>query len=111
MILLTNREQFTNAIKKARQVKPIVTMVEFGVYVVWGSTTNYTVEFGKVNGQFGATCTCPAQTKGTPKACYHLFGALAAHTIQVGIRQQVRAYKALEVPSVANWTINDKEAA
>lgn len=111
MILLTDRNLFTAAIKKARQVKPVVTMIEFGVYSVWGAATNYTVEFGKVNGQFGATCTCPAHTKskGGPKMCYHICSAYSSHAIQVAIRRQVKAAAAT---SVSNWIVSDgKEAA
>jgi hypothetical protein len=111
MINIENRKAFENAEKKARQVKPVVSMIEFGVYVVWGASTNYTVEFGKDNaGHFAATCTCPAHTKSaTPKPCYHIPASMSAHKIQIGIRRQVRAAQA---PSISNWTIsNDKEAA
>jgi hypothetical protein len=110
MISIEDRKAFENAEKKARQVKPVVSVIEFGVYVVWGASSNYTVEFGKDKaGHFAATCTCPAHTKSaTPKPCYHIPSAYSAHSLQVGIRRQVRAAQA---PSISNWITNDKEAA
>jgi hypothetical protein len=111
MISIENRAAFANAEKKAGQVKPVVSMIEFGTYIVWGASTNYTVQFCKDNaGHFAATCTCPAHTKSsTPKACYHICGAYIAHKIQVNVRRQVRAY---EAPSITNWIVETtKEAA
>jgi hypothetical protein len=110
MLAITDPKHFENAIKKAREVKPVVSMIEFGVYVVWGASTNYTVEFCRDSqGRFAATCTCPAHTKSsTSRPCYHIPAAYISHKIQVSIRRQVRAY---ESPSIANWTIETKEAA
>jgi hypothetical protein len=111
MISIENRTAFANAEKKAREVKPVVSIVEFGTYVVWGASTNYTVQFCKDNaGHFAATCTCPAHTKSsTPRPCYHIVAAYVAHKIQVSIRRQVRA---AQVPSISDWAVgNTQEAA
>lgn len=111
MIRLDNIENFKNAIAKARQVKPVVSIVEFGTYVVWGVSTNYTVEFCRDSqGHFAATCTCPAHTKSSaPKPCYHLAAAYNSHKIQVNVRRQVRASQS---PSIENWIVETtKEAA
>jgi hypothetical protein len=110
MISIENRAAFANAEKKAGQVKPVVSMIEFGTYVVWGASTNYIVQFCKDNaGHFAATCTCPAHTKSsTPRPCYHIPAAYIAHKIQVNVRRQVRA---AQVPSISNWTIESQEAA
>jgi hypothetical protein len=103
MIRFDSVEQFKNAIKRAKELKPQVEMVKFGQYTVYGNGGDYTVQFSKVDGHFCGECNCPAR-----KECYHLVSAYQAHKIQVGIRRQVRAY---ESPSIANWTIETKEAA
>jgi hypothetical protein len=96
MIRLDNRQNFENAIKKARQVKPTVEMIKFGTYCVWGNGGDYTVRFAKVDGHFCGECNCPAR-----KECYHLISAYTRHVIEVGIRRQVRA---AQTPSIADWT-------
>lgn len=112
MISIENRELFKNAEEKARQVKPVVTPIELGTYVVWGHETNYTVSFGKdQGGHWQASCTCKAHTASkTPKPCYHLVSAYQAFKIQVNMRKQVRTFEAAQVPSISDWT-HTQEAA
>lgn len=112
MISIENRQLFAKAEEKARQVKPLVSTIEFGVFVVWGKETNYTVEFGKDNaGHWQASCTCKAHTAtSTPKPCYHLPAAYQAFKVQVSTRKQVRTFEAGLVPSISDWT-HAQEAA
>lgn len=113
MIALTDRNQFAKAEKKAREVKPVVWMLTFGSYQVEGSDRDYVVTFSRDSqGHFAATCTCPAHTKSnTPRPCYHIPAGYMAHKIQVAIKKQTRELEAAQVPSIADWTINEKEAA
>lgn len=107
MIILTSPEQFKIAAKRAKELKPRVWSNVFGTYFVEGQAQDYKVQFGKVDGQFAGSCTCPAHTKGTPKPCYHLASAYLSHKIQVSIRRQVKAY---ETPSIADWTVGMEAA-
>lgn len=96
MISIEDRTQFTRAEAKAKEVKPHVSMVEFGTYRVSSSQADhdpYTVRFSKdQDGHWQGECTCKAHTKGNkPIPCFHLVSAYQAHKIQVGVRQQVRA--------------------
>jgi hypothetical protein len=107
MIIITSPEQFTAATKRAKELKPRVWAGStFGTYFVEGQSQDYRVEFGKVNGQFAGECNCEAGHRN--KICYHLLVSLLLHRIQVGIRRQV---KASQLPSVANWVVNELEAA
>jgi hypothetical protein len=94
MISIEDRTAFTKAESKARQVKPLVKIIEFGTYSVAGSKegTSYTVTFSKDNGHWQAECTCQAHIMtATPKACYHIVSAYNSHRIQVNIRKEIRA--------------------
>jgi hypothetical protein len=109
MIVITSPEQFKNAAKKSRQVKPVVEMVKFGQYCVWGQGGDYTVRFGKDSqGRFTGECNCKAHQNN--RICYHLCSSYQVHAIQAGIRKQVRTYEASLVPSISDWS-SDKEAA
>ena len=79
MIQLTTAANLTNAINKARAVKPRVSVVKFGSYTVTNKTTSatYTVTCEKRNGKHFASCTCKAGARG--QACYHVAAAVAAH--------------------------------
>lgn len=112
MISIENREIFKNAEKKAREVKPVVSTIELGTYVVWGKETNYTVHFGKDScGHWQASCTCKAHTASvTPKPCYHIPASYQAFKVQINIRKQVRAFEASLVPSISDWTYTPEAA-
>jgi len=79
MIQLTTAATLTNAITKARTVKPLVRVNRFGSYTVTNKATGatYTVECAKRDGKRFASCTCTAGTRGT--ACYHVAAAVSAH--------------------------------
>jgi uncharacterized protein YjhX (UPF0386 family) len=79
MIQLTTAANLTNAINKARTVKPRVHVNRFGSYTVTNKATGatYTVECMKREGKRFAHCTCKAGERG--QACYHLASAVAAH--------------------------------
>jgi hypothetical protein len=113
MISIEDRQQFAKAEAKAREVKPRVWSLTFGSYMVEGHDKDYRVTFSKDNnGHWQAECNCPAHTKSSaPRPCYHIPASYGLMKIQIGIKQQVRAAEAALVPSVADWTINEKEAA
>ena len=79
MIQLTTAAKLTNAINKARTVKPRVHVVKFGSYTVTNKATGaaYTVECQKREGKRFASCTCKAGARG--QACYHVAAAVSAH--------------------------------
>jgi uncharacterized protein YjhX (UPF0386 family) len=79
MIQLTTAATLTNAINKARTVKPLVRVNRFGSYTVTNKATGatYTVECAKRDGKRFAHCTCKAGERG--QACYHLASAVSAH--------------------------------
>jgi uncharacterized protein YjhX (UPF0386 family) len=79
MIQLTTAANLTNAINKARTVKPLVRVAKFGSYTVTNKTTlaTYTVECVKRDGKRFASCTCKAGMRG--QACYHVAAAVSAH--------------------------------
>jgi uncharacterized protein YjhX (UPF0386 family) len=79
MIQLTTAAPLTNAISKARTVKPLVRVNRFGSYSVTNKATGatYTVECAKRDGKRFAHCTCKAGERG--QACYHIASAVSAH--------------------------------
>ncbi len=79
MIQLTTAATLTNAISKARTVKPLVRVNRFGSYTVTNKATGatYTVECAKRDGKRFAHCTCKAGERG--QACYHIASAVSAH--------------------------------
>jgi hypothetical protein len=84
MIAITSPEQFKSAAKTARDLKPMVEVVRFGTYCVWGRTGDYTVQFGKDSqGRFAGACNCKAGKNN--RVCFHLASAYLSHKIQVAI--------------------------
>ncbi len=79
MIQLTSADTLTNAINKARTVKPRVRINHFGSYTVTNKQTGatYTVSCTKREGKRFALCSCKAGERGN--ACYHVAAAVAAH--------------------------------
>ncbi len=79
MIQLTTAAALTNAINKARTVKPRVRVARFGHYTVTNKATGatYTVECVKRDGKRFASCSCKAGERGKP--CYHVAAAVSAH--------------------------------
>lgn len=72
-------EKMARAIAKAREVKPLVRVIEFRTYSVTNKLTGatYTVRFSKQGADKFADCTCKAGERGT--VCYHLAAAIGAH--------------------------------
>jgi flavodoxin len=100
MISIENREAFSKAEAKARQIKPRVSIAPnapFGVYTVTGSQgKDYTATFKKHEGHWVASCTCPAHVADgrrdyVPKPCYHLPAAYNAFRLHIKMRQEIRA--------------------
>ncbi len=81
MIKLTTAEAMQKAIDKARKVKPLVRVVNFGSYTVTNKETGatYTVTCEKLHGEKFADCTCKAGERG--RKCYHVAAAVGAHVI------------------------------
>ncbi len=79
MIMLTTIEAMQKAIDKARNVKPLVRVVDFGNYSVTNKQTGatYIVTCEKRNGDKVADCTCKAGAH--QRACYHVAAAVGAH--------------------------------
>jgi hypothetical protein len=109
MISIEDRKQFSKAKAKAREVKPRVWSLSLNSYMVEGHDKDYKVTFIKEAGHWFAECNCKAHQNKLP--CYHIPASYQLMKIQIGIKQQVRAAEAALVPSVANWTIDSKEAA
>jgi hypothetical protein len=84
MFILKNQDQLTNAINKARKVRPRVQFVAFGHYQVSGSQGFYTVQMSKdESGNKSVECTCKGAEKGL--VCYHAAAALSLH---IGLARQ-----------------------
>jgi hypothetical protein len=78
MFILTNLNQLEKAATKARTVKPIVRMIQFGLYSVQGSKGNfYTVKCEKVGNDKVVTCQCVGAERGL--VCFHSCSALELH--------------------------------
>jgi len=79
MIQLISITKLEKAIAKARTVKPMVRVNNFGSYTVTNKATGatYAVSCEKRNGQRFASCSCRAGERGL--ACYHVAAALSAH--------------------------------
>ena len=79
MYILTNLNQLEKAANKARTIKPIVRMIQFGVYAVKGSQGNfYTVEcYRNDKGEKVVACQCKGASKGL--VCFHSSAALELH--------------------------------
>ncbi len=91
MIQLTSADKLTNAINKARTVKPLVRVNAFGSYTVTNKATGatYAVECVKRDGSRFASCTCKAGERG--QACYHIAAAVSAH-IQLASERQAQTH-------------------
>ncbi len=78
------------AIDKARNVKPLVRVVDFGSYSVTNKQTGatYTVTCEKRGGDKLADCTCKAGAHS--QACYHVAAAVGAH-IQLAAQRAAHA--------------------
>lgn len=82
MIQLTTIETLTNAITKARTVKPLVRYISFRRYSVTNKQTGatYAVTFSKQGTRRMASCDCKAGARG--QACYHMAAAVGHHVLQ-----------------------------
>ena len=78
MFILKNLDQLEKAVTKAKTVKPIVRMIQFGKYAVQGSKGNfYTVEcYRNDKGEKVVACECKGATRGV---CYHSCSVLELH--------------------------------
>jgi hypothetical protein len=87
MFILKGIDQLTNAIAKAKKIRPRVEFGGFGRYRVSGSKGYYTVICKKSdNGYKTVECTCKGAEKGL--VCYHAAAALSLH---VGLARQQQA--------------------
>lgn len=82
MFILENLSQLEKAAAKARSIKPIVRMIQFGVYAVQGSTGNfYTVECRRnEQGEKQVSCNCKGGERGL--VCWHSASILELHCTQ-----------------------------
>lgn len=89
MYILTNLDQLEKAANKARTIKPIVKMIEFGVYAVKGSTGNfYKVECNRnEQGEKVVSCECEGARRGL--VCFHSTSALELHCTQAKHRATI----------------------
>lgn len=87
MIQLRTADQLTNAITKARAVKPFVRVNCFGSYDVRNKETGatYNVVCLKREGKRFAHCTCKAGSRG--QVCYHVASAVSIH-LQLAAERQ-----------------------
>ncbi len=94
-IEIKEQRQFEKAIEKARLVRPRVSAVKPGEYLVEGSRGNhYTVTFSKVQGRPMASCTCPAHTGNgmadgnyIPRVCYHIPASWGLHIFMMAMQK------------------------
>ena len=91
MIKLTTAEAMQKAIDKARMVKPLVRVMDFGSYAVTNKQTGatYTVTCERRGGEKFADCTCKAGERG--QKCYHVAAAVGAHIIMAAERAALAA--------------------
>ncbi len=91
-ILITEKTKIEKAVAKARELKPRVQVVGFGMFEVTGSKGEvYRVEFTNKPG-FGllGACGCRANQAGK-YACYHLASVYMVYKFQVRERAAERA--------------------
>lgn len=81
MFILENEKQIEKGLKKARQIKPLVRVLEFGKYAVKGSEgDSYTVRCSRTpQGEKAVECNCKGGLKGL--VCYHSISALGIHIV------------------------------
>jgi hypothetical protein len=78
MFILKGIDQLTNAITKAKKIRPRVEFDRFGRYRVSGSKGYYTVICRKdERGIKTVACTCRGAERGL--VCYHAASALSLH--------------------------------
>ncbi len=87
MYILTGKKQLEKAILRAKKIKPLVKMIEFGKYAVRGSKGDiYTVKFSKnSHGEKIIECSCPGGQKNL--VCFHSAACLELHGMIVKRRQ------------------------
>jgi hypothetical protein len=79
MIELKNEQQLAKAIERAKEIKPRVKFITFGLYHVQGSTGSfYSVTCFKRNGIRIADCDCVAGMRNKP--CFHAAAAAGLHS-------------------------------
>jgi hypothetical protein len=85
MFILRGIDQLTNAIAKAKKLRPRVEFDHFGRYRVSGSKGGfYTVICKKSDNNYRLVeCTCKGGESGLP--CYHAAAALSLH---IGLARQ-----------------------
>jgi hypothetical protein len=85
MFILKGIDQLTNAISKAKKIRPFVKFDHFGRYRVSGSKGGYYTVICKKsdNGYKTVECTCKGAEKGL--VCYHAVSALSLH---IGLAKQ-----------------------
>ncbi len=77
--ILTGKEQLEKAILRAKKIKPLVKMIEFGKYAVRGSKGDiYTVKFSRNSlGEKIIECSCRGGERGL--VCFHSVACLELH--------------------------------
>ncbi len=86
MFILKDKTQLTNAIAKAKTIRPKVKFDCFGHYQVSGSKGYYAVICRKdERGYKTVACTCKGAEKGL--VCYHAASALSLHIGLARLRQ------------------------
>jgi hypothetical protein len=88
--ILTGKEQLEKAILRAKKIKPLVKMIEFGKYAVRGSKGDiYTVKFSRNSlGEKVVECDCRGGERGL--VCFHSAASLELHGT-IAKRRQVEA--------------------
>jgi hypothetical protein len=80
MYILTGREQLEKAINRAKKIKPLVRMIQFGTYSVRSSDGQsfYTVRLSRNSlGEKVVDCSCRGGERGL--VCFHSCSALEMH--------------------------------
>jgi len=94
MIEIQSKQQFTNAIERARRERMRVSMIRFREYQVLNRSNGrrYVVRFEMQNGKKFGTCSCeagsPMQSRHRPMVCKHLLAALTLHLTLAAQRQR-----------------------
>jgi len=89
-ILITEKTRVEAAIKKARELRPLVKIIAFGKFEVAGSKgETYHVEFNKQGLGLVGSCNCKAGLA-NKHACYHLAAAYPIFKQQVTERASAR---------------------
>ena len=78
MFIVNNLNQLEKAAMKARTIKPLVRIIEFGTYSVKGANSVYTVRMERKDGEKRVICECKAANRGF--VCYHGCAALELHS-------------------------------